>query len=75
MKLAGKMLGWLVTALGLSVLLIGLLAIFDPQGAQHANDSDPFGTPPSIARLWMCIAIGAAMAIAGLWLASHKSDA
>jgi len=40
---------WAVTGvLGIILVSLGVLGLFDPQGAQAANDNDPFGAPPSV---------------------------
>jgi hypothetical protein len=62
---------------GLSFLGSGLsiIAILDPAGAQMANDSDPFGVPPSFGQsaaiLGGCVAVGMFGAIL-IWLACRR---
>jgi hypothetical protein len=39
---------WAVTAVfGILLVGVGVVAIVDPIGSQMADDSDPFGQPPS----------------------------
>ena len=68
MRLIGKAIGWPVSALGFGIVIFGLLAIADPQGAQLANDSDPFGIPPSTTQILLDIAIGVILSAFGIWL-------
>lgn len=73
MRLVCKAIGYLFSALGPGIVIFGLFAIADPQGAQLANDSDPFGVPPSTAELLMHIAVGVALSALGIWLVVRKS--
>jgi len=68
MRLVGKVIGYLLSALGLGIVIFSLLGLLDPQGAQMANDSDPFGVPPSTTQLLLHVAFGIAMLAAGTWL-------
>ncbi len=68
MRLVGKVIGYLISALGLGILIFSLLGLLDPQGVQMANDSDPFGVPPSTTQLLLHVAVGIAMLAAGAWL-------
>ena len=63
--LDGCLLGaiWLLSGgLGAIIGLIGLLGIIDPVGSQHANDADPFGTPPSVGWSSILVVVGIALA-------------
>ena len=50
---------WIVTAV-IGVVLAGLsvVALFDPEGTKLADDTDPFGTPPSrtSSLIWLGVA-------------------
>ena len=72
MRFLSKVIGYLISALGLGVVIFGLLALADPTGSQLANDSDPFGTPPSGAQVLVQVAIGAVGLILGIWLVVRK---
>ena len=72
MRFAVRAIGYLVSALGLGVAIFGLLALADPQGAQLANDSDPFGAPPQTGMLLLRIAAGVALMALGIWLVARK---
>ena len=72
MRFAVRAIGYLVSALGLGVAIFGLLALADPQGAQLANDSDPFGAPPQTGMLLLHIAAGVALMALGIWLVARK---
>ena len=72
MRFVGKAIGYLISALGLGIVIVGLLAIADPQGAQLANDADSFGVPPSIAQLLLHVAVGVALSALGIWLVVRK---
>jgi hypothetical protein len=67
MRTVGKAIGYLLSALGLGIFIFGMLGLIDP-GTQQANDSDPFGVPPSAAQIFLHMAFGFAMLIAGFWL-------
>lgn len=73
MRLVGKAIGYLLSALGLGIVIFGLLAVADPQGAQLANDADPFGVPKWIGELFVRVAIGLAISAMGIWLVVRKS--
>ena len=72
MRFAVRAIGYLVSALGLGVTIFGSLALADPQGAQLANDSDPFGAPPQAGLLLLHIAAGVALLALGIWLVARK---
>ncbi|NZA25760.1 hypothetical protein H0E84_05135 [Luteimonas sp. SJ-92] len=72
MRFVGKAIGYLVSALGLGIVIFGLLAVADPQGAQLANDSNPFGATPSTAQLLLHVATGVALLALGIWLVVRK---
>ena len=72
MRFVGKAIGCLVSALGLGIVIFGLLAVADPQGAQLANDSNPFGAPPSTSQLLLHVAVGVALLTFGIWLVVRK---
>ena len=72
MRFLSKVIGHLISALGLGVLIFGLLALADPNGSQLANDSDPFGIPRSSAQVLIQIAIGAVGLLLGIWLVVRK---
>lgn len=68
MRIVQKALGVLLAALGLGATVFTLLALADPQGAQLANDADPFGVPSSTAEALTRLAGGLVALIVGLWL-------
>ncbi len=68
MRVAAKVLGVFLSALGLGVSLFALLALADPQGAQLANDADPFGAPPATTETLLHLAVGLVALGAGCWL-------
>jgi hypothetical protein len=72
-KFVGKAIGYLSSSLGLGIVIFGLLALADPQGTQHANDSDPFGVPPSIDQILLYVAVGVVLLVLGIWLVVRKS--
>ncbi|MEJ2790969.1 MULTISPECIES: hypothetical protein [unclassified Pseudoxanthomonas] len=73
MRLVGKAIGYLISVLGIGIVIFGLMVVADPQGAQLANDFDPFGVPPSTAQLLVHIAVGLALSALGIWLVARKS--
>lgn len=56
----------LLVAVGLLVSIVGAIAIVDPVGTQHANDADPFGSPPSIIRSTVTLLLGCALVFGGV---------
>jgi hypothetical protein len=70
---ATRAIGYVASALGLGIVTFGLLAIADPQGTQLANDSSPFGPPPSLTQLLLNVSVGAALLALGAWLVARKS--
>ena len=72
MRFVGKAIGYLISALGFGVLIFSVLALADPHGAQHANDSAPFGVPPSSAQILLQIAAGVVGVVLGFWLVVRK---
>jgi len=72
MRFSVRAIGYLVSALGLGVVIFGLLALADPQGVQLANDSDPFGAPPQTGQLLLHVAVGVAFWALGIWLVARK---
>ena len=60
---------------GVSLLLVGLLgvsvsvvAIVDPVGTKMADDSDPFGTPPTTVESLLMLVLFLALSSLGAWL-------
>ena len=47
-KIVAGVLGRFLLLGGLVATALGLLCIIDPVGCKMADDSDPFGTPPSL---------------------------
>ena len=72
MRFSVRAIGYLVSALGLGIVIFGLLALADPQGVQLANDSDPFGAPPQTGQLLLHVAVGVAFLALGIWLVARK---
>jgi hypothetical protein len=69
-------MGWPRRLLGISLLafaallaLVELLALLDPAGAQLADDSNPFGPPPSTSSILLWLLLSLVLAALGLWLA------
>src|SRR5512132_3319186 len=55
---------WVITAvLGVVVAGLSLLAILDPEGTKAADDSDPFGTPPSRTSSAALLGLGVLMVV------------
>ncbi len=65
--------GFMIALFGLLGTGVGILAILDPAGSKMSDDSDPFGTPPSllesVARTLFYLLITGF----GIWLLSYKS--
>lgn len=61
MRVTYVILAAVMVAIGFVVALVGVIAVVDPAGTKAADDSDPFGTPPS---RW----VSAAFTVAGLAL-------
>ena len=72
MRVAAKALGVFLSALGLGVSLFALLALADPQGAQLANDADPFGAPSTTTETLLHLAAGLIALGTGCWLILHR---
>lgn len=51
-----------------------VLAIFDPVGTKAADDTDPFGTPPSRIGSAVELCISAAIGAAGIYLILKPFD-
>lgn len=67
---------WLVTALiGLIVVVLGIIAMIDPAGAQLANDADPFGEPPSRIKSLAMTLVGVGLVAWPLVLRRRGGDA
>lgn len=66
-------IGFVVALFGLFATGIGILGLLDPVGSKMADDSDPFGAPPSFLESGLFTLIFLSMAIFGIWLMSHKS--
>ena len=65
--------GIFVSLGGLLGVGMGILAILDPVGTKLADDTDPFGTPPSILGS-IVITIVCAMIVAGGFVVIWFSD-
>ncbi len=57
--LRGALCG-LLLLVGSMVAIVSLVAIIDPAGAKAADDSDPFGVPPSrlYSTVWLAVGLG-----------------
>lgn len=60
-------LGVFVFSFGGVGVLVGIIAIVDPEGTQHANDSDPFGTPPPLSKSLALTEVFLAVAALGVY--------
>ncbi len=64
--------GGVLALVGFVGMAVGILAVLDPVGAQHSNDGNPFGPPPTtlesvlIAALFLCVAASGVFLIIGL---------
>lgn len=65
--------GILVCFVGLAGMAVGVIAILDPVGTKMADDSDPFGPPPSILGS-IVITIVFALIVAGGFVMIWFSD-
>jgi O-antigen ligase len=52
-----------LAAVGVLLVALGGLGIADPAGVQHANDNEPFGSPPSRAEFALLVAIGLGLVV------------
>ena len=60
--------GFVLFLFGLFGALFGLISIVDPVGTQMANDSDPFGEPPTLVKSIAITGMYLALAVIGGWL-------
>jgi hypothetical protein len=74
MRLTLKLIGFLLTVSGLGGAVFTLIGLANPQQAQLANDSDPFGAPPTTEELLVHLAVCAAILGIGLWLMLIRSN-
>jgi len=58
-------LGAITVVIGVLFSLLMPLGVLDPAGFQHANDSDPFGVPPSRVSFGALAALGVVVASGG----------
>ena len=63
MRSVAKAIGYVVSALGLGIVIFGLFAVADPQATQLSNDSNPFGSPPSMTQLVLHVSVGAVLLV------------
>jgi hypothetical protein len=68
MRLLAKLSGALLSAFAVAGCVFSVLALLDPRGTQHANDSDPFGTPPTTGESLLYLAVWLLVLGLGLWL-------
>lgn len=78
LRLVGGLIGSLLVLLGLIGSAVSVLALIDPVGTKAADDSDPFGVPPSF--LESLGVLGSYLAIGGLgvyllWLLCRRRPA
>ena len=64
--------GLLLLVVGLVTVLVAILGIIDPEGAQFANDADPFGQPPPIGWDIALLLLGALAGGGGSLLIWHE---
>jgi len=68
--------GLLLLVVGLVIILVAIMGIIDPQGAQLANDADPFGNPPPLGYAVGLLLFGIVVTGAGgmfVWLPSQAA--
>lgn len=70
-----KITQWLRICLGYIFLLfgflgvgVGIIGIIDPVGTKMADDSDPFGVPPTFSESLFLTCVFALIFIVGIWL-------
>ncbi|MEI8230937.1 MAG: hypothetical protein WCG83_07440 [Candidatus Peregrinibacteria bacterium] len=71
-KLLKILIGSLLILVGTAGLLLGIMAIADPSGAQLANDLNPFGKPPTLIENLTIIIFFILFAISGFILIKPK---
>jgi hypothetical protein len=78
LKLAGISFGMPMVVLGLGGMIVTIHGLLDPSGAQLSDDSNPFGTPPSLSHSLLILAMYVALCAAGaviLWGCFRKRRA
>jgi len=68
MKALSIIAGLRLSFFSLVSCVLFLIALVDPAGAQMADDSDPFGTPPSLLYSASGFIVSAIVGVAGLLL-------
>ncbi|MBC7899588.1 MAG: hypothetical protein H7070_05995 [Saprospiraceae bacterium] len=64
--------GSIFVLFGFLGIAVGILGIIDPVGLKMADDSDPFGSPPSMFENLAYTAIFVTIFIFGVWLVAAK---
>jgi hypothetical protein len=67
------LLGWLIILFGFLGLGLSVVALLDPVGTKMADDSDPFGTPPSLIESLFSTLISVGIFSLGIWLVVKSS--
>ncbi len=68
MKIIRLAFGILLSLFGLMGIFFGVLSIYDPIGAQLADDHNPFATPPNISESIRVTALYVFILLAGILL-------
>lgn len=58
----------LLIVVGLLIMLVGVVAILDPEGTNMSDDGDPFGEPPSRVESAVVASVGLTLLVSGSWL-------
>jgi hypothetical protein len=69
-----KFIGILLAAFGSLILAFAAMTLIDPSGSQMADDTNPFGMPPSGLRSFTAGLFGFAAAFAGWKLVYRKNE-
>lgn len=67
-----RIVGWLCIAFGAASAIFALYAFVDPAAAQIANDSDPFGTPPTRSQTAFQFLFSLVVVLIGASMAKRK---
>ena len=69
---ASRALGALLAVFALPGVLFSVHALIDPREAQLANDSDPFGPPPTVSESSLHLGVWLILLGIGLWLCFRR---
>lgn len=69
-----KFIGVIFSLHGLLGVLVSIVAIIDPVGTQLANDSDPFGVPPTQTESLQILAGYFFLLSLGVWILFDRAN-